>query len=70
MVEEFEREGIVSDYCCFMDMDLQTITKDKMDFSSSYKINMKESIKVSGVISWFDCYFTHGKKQVLLSTSK
>jgi len=40
-----------------------------MDFSSQYKIKIKESDRVTGLISWFDCYFTHGQKDVLLSTS-
>ena len=31
---------------------------------------MKYSDKCSGLVSWFDCYFTHGIDHVILPTSK
>ena len=40
-----------------------------MDFASSYRLNIKYDDKVTGLLTWFDCYFTHGPKHVLLSTS-
>jgi len=30
---------------------------------------MKYSDKCSGLVSWFDCYFTHGIDHVILPTS-
>ena len=32
-------------------------------------MNIKEDDLITGIASWFDCYFTHGKKNVILSTS-
>ncbi len=40
-----------------------------MDFASSYRLNIKYDDKLTGLLAWFDCYFTHGTKHVLLSTS-
>jgi hypothetical protein len=48
---------------------LQTVKKEEMNFSANYRVKIRDSDKVSGVVVWFDCYFTHGRKQILLSTS-
>lgn len=40
-----ESENIISDSCCIMDIDLETVTKEELDFVSKYKYKYNSYIK-------------------------
>lgn len=63
---------IVSTACKVLDLDLNTMKKEEVNFSSRYSLKMLRNEKVHGLIGWFDCIFEDPKRpelKVTLSTS-
>lgn len=55
----------------FMDIDLNTVTIEELDFSKPYSVNVNRDDKVHGVCTWFDIEFggVNVKDIVRFSTS-
>lgn len=69
LVDIIESEQIIGTPCCISDFDLETITKEELDFVSGFEVKITQKGLMSGLVSWFDCWFTHNPESVLLSTS-
>ena len=64
--------NIVSSHCKILDLDLNHMKKEDVNFSSAYSLKMIRNDKIHGLVSWFDCIFEDPKKpenRVVLSTS-
>lgn len=54
-----------------LDLDLNTMKKDEVNFASSYYLRMKRTDHIHGLVAWFDCIFHDPKrpeKRAVLST--
>ena len=60
---------IVTDTCPILYLDLQTCTKEDLDFASSYTITPSQNTYVNGLVIWFDNFFSFGSSKVILTTS-
>ena len=70
LVDVVNRRQIISNSCPILDINLETVTAKELDFASKYQIEIKHNDKLSGLVAWFDVYFSHGSEAVRLSTSK
>jgi type I protein arginine methyltransferase len=64
--------NIVSTHSKVLDLDLNTMKKDDVNFSNAYELRMIRSDRINGLVSWFDCIFEDPKKpeqRVVLSTA-
>lgn len=68
-VEVISKKKIVTTDSVVFDVDLQTCTVKDLDFSSKYKIAALDNTYVNGLVAWFDCFFSFGKRRVKLTTS-
>jgi len=69
MVDTVPANNIMSDSCSIIDLDLMTMNKDDVEFSSHYSLRMNYNDKVHALVSWFDCAFSSVTRPVILTTS-
>lgn len=69
IVEECPKRVINSSTCKILDIDLYTVKKEDLDFSSKYELNFFRNDSFVGLVAWFDCRFTKLDHTFLLSTS-
>ena len=69
LVDICNSDAILTNECVIADIDLMSCTLADLDFCSGYKLNVLKQGFISGVVSWFDVYFSYGKRPVVLSTS-
>ena len=69
LVDTCNSDAILTDECVIADIDLMTCTLADLDFFAGYKLKVEKTGFISGVVSWFDVYFSFGKNEVVLSTS-
>ena len=55
--------------CRILDIDLYTVKKEDLDFSSKYEITFTRDDRFSGLVAWFDTGFTKLTKPYNLTTS-
>ena len=62
---------IINSSCCrILDIDLYTVKKEDLDFSSKYELTFcRDNDYFSGLVAWFDTGFTKLNKKFNLSTS-
>lgn len=63
--------NIISSSNKILDLDLNKMKKDDVNFSSAYSLKIIRNEKLHGLVSWFDCIFedpNHPDKRVVLST--
>ena len=70
LVDIVDPELINTESCPIFDVDLKTIKKEELDFSSEYELHVKRDDKMHAIVAWFDVYFSHSLMPVKLSTSK
>ena len=69
LVDICNKDAILTHECVVADIDLMTCTLADLDFVSGYKLDVHTRGFVSGVVCWFDTYFSFGTNPVVLSTS-
>ena len=69
LIDFCDSSMIVSTYATILDLDLCTMKKEDVEFSSEYCIEMKRDDKVHAIIAWFDCKFANLENPITLSTS-
>lgn len=69
LVDTCNSDAIITDECVIADIDLMTCTLKDLDFFAGYKLKANRKGFLSGMVSWFDVYFSYGKNPVILSTS-
>jgi len=65
-------QNVVSNESMILDLDLNTMKKDEVNFASAYSVTINKNSKLHGLVGWFDCIFVDPKKPqlaVTLSTS-
>lgn len=70
MVDTVKKYQVNTTSCPILDIDLKTCSVKDLDFAAEYELRAKRFDKIHGLVSWFDCYFSHGSEAVRLSTSK
>ena len=51
------------------EFDLEKVTKKDLDFVSTFELKITKNSFFNSFVLWFDTLFTHGTKEVVLSTS-
>lgn len=69
IVDPINHQDILSDEALILDLDLQTVQTKDLDFSADFSLKIQMEGGIYGLVTWFDCDFSHGHKQVILSTS-
>jgi protein arginine N-methyltransferase 1 len=69
LVDVCDREAINSSVCKIFEIDIYTVKKEDLDFSSSYELTVLRNDNFSGLLAWFDVYFDKLPNKVELSTS-
>ena len=69
IVDVCPQKLINSSSCRILDIDLYTVKKEDLDFSSKYEITFTRDDRFSGLVAWFDTGFTKLTKPYNLTTS-
>lgn len=69
LIDVCKPDYIISSHSKILDIDLRTVKKEDLDFSSSYSLEFTRNDTLSGMISWFDIGFENLKNPVFFSTS-
>ena len=69
IVDTVDPKTIVTTECCLFDVNLETVTKEELDFTSSYTLIANKKDFVHALVGWFDVKFTHGTTKFILTTS-
>ena len=68
LVDTINPRVIVSNACKFFEFDINTVTKEELDFSAAYEITMNRKDRIHGIVSWFDIEFGNLDNVVRFST--
>ena len=69
LIDVCEKHAINSSKCKIMEIDLYTVKKEDLDFSSSYELTFFRQDTFNGLIAWFDIYFDKLPNKVEFTTS-
>lgn len=69
IIDPINHQDILCKEALLLELDLQTVTTKDLDFSADFTLNMEMEGGMYGLVSWFDCDFSHGSKNITLSTS-
>ena len=69
LVDYCPRDAINTSISKIFEIDLNTVKKEDLDFSSAYELTFIRNDVFSGVVAWFDVFFSKVPKPVELSTS-
>jgi len=68
LVDVVDQRAVVTDACAFKSLDLNTVTKADLDFSSEFRIKATGNDYVHAFIAYFDITFSACHKPVYFST--
>ena len=68
IVDSIKDDPIVSTEDKFFEIDLYTVTKEDLEFSSMYEIEMTRDDSIHGIVTWFDIFFGNMAHEVKFST--
>jgi len=69
LIDKCDKRAINSSQCKIFEIDLYTVTKEQLDFSSSYELTFFRYDTVHGLLAWFDIYFDKLPNKVEFTTS-
>ena len=69
LVDNIDRENVITNMCPIIDFDLQTVTKPDTEFISTYSLHINRKDFLHGLVGWFEVGFFHCHKPIVLSTS-
>ena len=69
LVDSVGHTPIVSSLCPVADINLQTVQKADLEFTSTYKLHINRKDTAHALVGWFEVGFFHCHKPVILSTS-
>lgn len=69
LIDICERGAINSSHCKIFEIDLYTVKKEDLDFSSAWELTFVRNDTVHGLVTWFDCYFDKLPNKIQLPTS-
>jgi protein arginine N-methyltransferase 1 len=62
-------KSINSSQCKVFEIDLYTVQKEDLDFSSNYELTFFRNDTVHGIVAWFDVYFDKLPNKVEFTTN-
>ncbi|EPR63935.1 histone arginine methyltransferase PRMT1 [Toxoplasma gondii ME49] len=68
IVDTVDENAVSTTSCCVLKLDLLTCTKEDLDFCAPYEITLRRKDFLHAFIAWFDVWFSHCHKPVVLST--
>lgn len=69
LIDICEKNAVNSSQCKIFEIDLYTVTKEQLDFSSTFELRFFRNDTVHGLIAWFDIYFEKLPNKVDFTTS-
>jgi protein arginine N-methyltransferase 1 len=69
LVDLCPREAVATDTHCILDIDLYTVTKEELDFSSSFRLRVRRNDEVHALAAYFDCWFSKSHTRCCLTTA-
>ena len=69
LVDTVESEAVVTNQTKILEVDIETVTKEELDFLGEFKINARRSDYVHAFVAYFDCTFSKCHKPITFSTS-
>ena len=70
VVDLVPEDLIASDSCCILDLDLVTMSKEDVEFSVAYKLQINsQAVQAHAFAFWFDVQFSNLTNPITLSTS-
>jgi protein arginine N-methyltransferase 1 len=69
IVDPIDHQDILTNSAKFYDIDLEKVSLSELDFNSEVTLQIEIEGIIHGFVSWFDCFFSHGSKKIVLSTS-
>ena len=69
LVDTINSQSIVTTTNKFFEFDINTVTKEELEFSATYEVTMTKNEKIHGIVTWFDIEFGHLENIVRFSTS-
>lgn len=48
---------------------MKTVKIADLEFKTNFTVKGEDEGNIYGFVTWFDCYFSHGEKTIVLSTS-
>ncbi|KAH0473381.1 MAG: hypothetical protein KVP17_005015 [Porospora cf. gigantea B] len=69
LVDTVEKTAMSTDSCCVLDIDLNTVTTDQLEFTSAFQIRAQRNDFVHALVVWFDCCFSACHRPLVFTTS-
>ena len=69
IIDVCEKDYLNTNHAKILDIDLYTVKKEDLDFSSSYELTFTRNDTFSGIIAWFDIVFDKLPTKVEFTTS-
>jgi len=69
LVDSVDSSHMVSSICPVLEIDLNTLTLQDLDFISTYRVQFHHNTQVDGLLAWFEVNFSCCHKPLILSTS-
>ncbi|MES1911109.1 MAG: hypothetical protein MHM6MM_003594 [Cercozoa sp. M6MM] len=68
LVDEVPDDALISTAVPVLDVDIKTVTLEQLDFASEFSLKATVTSDCHAICAWFDCFFSHGRTAVHLST--
>lgn len=69
IIDPINHQDILSGSQIFYEIDLEKVKVTELDFQRKFELDIEMEGWIYGLVSWFDCFFDHGNKKIILSTS-
>lgn len=69
IVDFIDSRSVNSNQAPILDINLKTVKVEELDFASSFNLHCNRDDMVSGVVSWFECFFSDCHVMERLDTS-
>lgn len=68
LVDTVESRAVLTDYCKILSVDIYTVKKEDLDFSSNFKLTFQRQDFCHALVAYFDVEFTKCHVKVVIST--
>ena len=68
LVDIINQDAVITKGKAVKEIDLYTVTKEQLDFSTDFTLDVTRSDSFNGICAWFETYFTDSHKMVCIDT--
>jgi protein arginine N-methyltransferase 1 len=68
LIDVCNKNAINTSHCKIFEIDLYSVKKEDLDFSSTYELSFFRNDTLHGLIAWFDIYFSKLPNKVEFTT--